>query len=392
MKICIINNLFCPFKRGGAESMVEIVAELSQKKNYSVCVISTKPYFRKKPLLDFPYPCYFLPSLYYHLNLFPKIFRLFYHLFNLFDFINAWRVKKIILKENCDIILTNNLSGLSYFIPIMIKNLDLKHIHILHDIQLLHPSGLMFLGKEKIINTKLAEAYQSICRFLFEPCKTVIAPSRWLIDLHENKNFFKNAEKKVVFNPVNNAAKKNFARKRESPFIFLFVGQLVAHKGVLFMIHAFREFKRRLGRKDIELHINGEGPDKRKIKDTILNDNDMKTLDYLGKDDTLSRMTNADCLIVPSLCYENSPMVVYEAASQGLPILASSIGGVSELVRFFSGTLFAPGDQKDLIIKMRRFVEETAALRQEISQSCLVKYRELEKVDYLKEIGLCLFE
>jgi glycosyltransferase involved in cell wall biosynthesis len=56
---------------------------------------------------------------------------------------------------------------------------------------------------------------------------------------------------------------------------------------------------------------------------------------------------------VPSLCYENSPTVIYEALQAGIPVLASDIGGVGELVQNGrNGYLFKPGSQEDFIEKL----------------------------------------
>ena len=40
-----------------------------------------------------------------------------------------------------------------------------------------------------------------------------------------------------------------------------------------------------------------------------------------------------DVVVVPSLCYENSPTVIYESLSIGLPVIAADIGGLAELIK-----------------------------------------------------------
>ncbi|MCK5590955.1 MAG: hypothetical protein KAI72_03265 [Candidatus Pacebacteria bacterium] len=45
MKICLINNLYKPYARGGAEQIVKNIADGLSKKNHLVFIIATKPYF-----------------------------------------------------------------------------------------------------------------------------------------------------------------------------------------------------------------------------------------------------------------------------------------------------------------------------------------------------------
>jgi len=52
-----------------------------------------------------------------------------------------------------------------------------------------------------------------------------------------------------------------------------------------------------------------------------------------------------DVLVVPSLCYENSPAVIYEILSMGIPVMAADIGGVAELIKEGkNGWIFPAGD------------------------------------------------
>ena len=73
----------------------------------------------------------------------------------------------------------------------LIKILKIKHVHILHDIQLIHPSGLMFYGQEEKIEKWSIKIYLKITRFLFSSPDYVISPSKWLLHMHDKNNFFK---------------------------------------------------------------------------------------------------------------------------------------------------------------------------------------------------------
>jgi glycosyltransferase involved in cell wall biosynthesis len=65
-------------------------------------------------------------------------------------------------------------------------------------------------------------------------------------------------------------------------------------------------------------------------------------------------MVRASFLVIPSLCYENFPMTLAEAFAHGLPVVASRVGALEELVEEGrTGLLFAPGDAADLAEKVR---------------------------------------
>jgi glycosyltransferase involved in cell wall biosynthesis len=63
---------------------------------------------------------------------------------------------------------------------------------------------------------------------------------------------------------------------------------------------------------------------------------------------------NALCTIVPSICYDNSPLAVFESMALGKPVIASRIGGIPELViDGRTGFLFEPGNFRELAEKIR---------------------------------------
>ncbi len=408
MKICLINNLYKPFNRGGAESVVELMAEGLNRAGHKVFIITTKPRFSKqtaesplrrscseasrrqkekrgltsslevKPHDSSKRKIYYLLGVYYHLNKIPKSLRIFWHLWDMFNVINYFKVKKIFKRELPDVVITHNLKGVGYSIPLAIKQFKIKHCHYLHDIQLIHPSGLMIYGQEEKINRWPAKIYQAICRRMFGSPEVVISPSRWLLNFHEQKGFFRTSKKVVLVNPTSpypllirrgspewrgEADKK--VRGGSEPFCFLFVGQIEQHKGILFLIHAFNQIKE----KNCELLIVGVGSLLDRARKLARENNEIKFLGWKNIDEMWQ---SADCLIVPSLCYENSPMTIIKAVTQGIPVIASDIGGIPELLASGAGILFRPADRKDLLAKMKWALNNKNGLRK-ISQGGINK-------------------
>ena len=66
--------------------------------------------------------------------------------------------------------------------------------------------------------------------------------------------------------------------------------------------------------------------------------------------DELSRI---DVLVVPSIWYENAPLVVYSALAAGVPVVATDLGGLSEtIVHGRNGLLFEPGNPAALAAEL----------------------------------------
>ncbi|OIO08076.1 hypothetical protein COX68_02935 [Candidatus Falkowbacteria bacterium CG_4_10_14_0_2_um_filter_41_15] len=347
MKIGILNSLYPPYHRGGAEIVASIMVSDLAKLGHEVFVISTCP---KESYQESN--VYYLKSKYYQLNQIPTPLRIFWHIHNLFDCRQKNRVKRIINKEKPGLIITHNLMGLGLQLPKLFKAKKIKHFHVIHDIQLLHPSGLMFYNREKIINSLLAKKYQMITSQLMSSPAVVICPSHWLLKLHEQKGFFPKSVKKTIPNPIKNNYQTN--NKERNRTEFLSVGLVSKHKGTDVLIKAFNKLPK------LNLTIVGDGDYLTEAKKMA-----NKNITFLGRLDNTEvqeLMLQTSALIVPSLCYENSPTIIYEAVASKLPVIGSNLAGVAELINHYGGLLFKPGSANDLVEKIEYFLDNYEAI------------------------------
>ena len=292
-----------------------------------------------------------LAAVYYHLASLPIFLRFIWQLGNLFNFASYFQIKKILAREKPDLVMTHNLLGIGFLTPLAIKQLKIRHFHFLHDVQLLHPSGLIIYGKEKIINDFPAKIYQAITRSFFGSPEKVISPSAWLLREHSSRNFFKSSEKIILPNPppeTKQGAENPAATEQNKKFRFLYVGQLENHKGVHFLAETFAG----LNSDSAELVIAGDGSQFAKIKKIGGTGKNIRMLGRISREEVLAIMSQADCLVVPSLCYENAPSVIIEAFTAGLPVIASRIGGIPELLNNQTDLMFTPGDAKELTARL----------------------------------------
>jgi glycosyltransferase involved in cell wall biosynthesis len=70
-------------------------------------------------------------------------------------------------------------------------------------------------------------------------------------------------------------------------------------------------------------------------------------------------LADTDLVAVPSLWYENSPVVIQEARAAGVPVVVSGLGALAEKVRHgVDGLHFPPGDADALRRALLRLIDE----------------------------------
>lgn len=121
----------------------------------------------------------------------------------------------------------------------------------------------------------------------------------------------------------------------------LYVGRLSPEKGIAPLL--------RLWKKDWPpLRVIGDGPDA-PVLDEAVRDGRAVALGSLGSEAINDEMRRAAVCIIPSRCYENFPMVIAEAYASALPVLASNIGALGELVQEDrTGAHFDPFDPESM--------------------------------------------
>lgn len=359
MKILMIASLYRPYARGGAEVAFQtLVDEL--KKNHDVVVVTVRPWrgFRS-----------FFPDIssedgvrvwrFFPLNLFsfvtilkrPLILRLFWHIIDAFNVHAYFAIRSILKHEHPDIVLTHNLKGVGLTIPRAIARSGIPHIHTVHDIQLMYPSGILIFGEERHLwNRMMSFISSEVTRMLFQSPSAVVFPSRFLLDLHARRHFFPRSQQKVLSNSYCMTFEDTPSPEPASSIITCaFIGQLEEHKGILLLLRAWSEWKR----DDVRLIVAGKGSRESSVCAAATRDSRIAYVGYC--DDIASLLARISFVVVPSLCYENAPLIILESCVQGVPVVGARIGGIPEYIEDgINGFLFSPGDRQSLINMLER--------------------------------------
>jgi glycosyltransferase involved in cell wall biosynthesis len=119
----------------------------------------------------------------------------------------------------------------------------------------------------------------------------------------------------------------------------LFVGRLTAENGIGTLAEALDLFP------GVCLDVIGTGADEARLSGHPC----MRVLGRVGRAEVQERMRTAAYLVLPSLSYEALPRPLVEAFANGLPVIASRIGRLAEIVEpGRNGLLFEPGSARDL--------------------------------------------
>ena len=123
----------------------------------------------------------------------------------------------------------------------------------------------------------------------------------------------------------------------ENDFVILYVGRIMEIKGVLELMRAVTE----LGDENVKLLIMGSAnsgkwafsPYERKVKKLAQQNKDqIKFTGYVDNGEVYQYASVADVQCVPSLVEEAAPLTVLEALAEGLPLIVTRSGGVTEYV------------------------------------------------------------
>ncbi len=189
---------------------------------------------------------------------------------------------------------------------------------------------------------RLTHAYErSVTRF--------ISPSRFVRDLMREAGW---TDTPIDIIPPGTAAVA--ARDGAGEEFVVFAGRLSPEKGVDVYLSAARAA-------GIKAVVAGDGPLSGPLRATYPEATFTGHLDTAALRDLLSR---ARASILPSVSLENTPLGVLESMASGVPVIASRVGGVPELVDDgVEGLLVPPGDPEALAAAMLSLMRDPGMAR-----------------------------
>lgn len=370
MRVVVANNIYPPFVAGGAELIVAYLCEGLARRGHDVTVVSTCG-----PEME-PYPAetrngvevirFFPPNLYWSFkrSRAPGIEKWLWHARDAWNRQAGRRFRAVLESVRPDVVHTHVVDGMSASIWAHAKSLGIPVIHTAHDYHLLCPRAFMLTAEWKLcLKPKLpCQVYRrwhlGTTRFI----DRFVSPSRFLLRMHEESGMSA-PQRDVVHNGIpqlEGTAGVRDARPPESRFRFLMLTRLTPEKGVGVALDAFARLPRDL---PVELMIAGRGPLEERACAAAAADARIRYLGYIEGAAKAAALSRAGYLLLPSLWYENAPVVIVEAAAYGLGLIGSDFGAIPEFVEpGRTGLLFPPGDPAALAAIVIRIAQGPQAL------------------------------
>jgi glycosyltransferase involved in cell wall biosynthesis/MoaA/NifB/PqqE/SkfB family radical SAM enzyme len=147
-------------------------------------------------------------------------------------------------------------------------------------------------------------------------------------------------------------------------FTFGYIGTLIPAKGVQMLIQAFKKINAP-ARLLIFGRFNGQSSDALKLlAATSINPIEFAG-EYVNQNLANDVFSKVDCIVVPSIWTENSPLVIHEAQACKIPVITANTGGMSEYVKHqVNGLLFehrnldALQEQMEFALKNRELIKQ----------------------------------
>jgi glycosyltransferase involved in cell wall biosynthesis len=199
---------------------------------------------------------------------------------------------------------------------------------------------------------------------MFNNVDVFVSPSQFLKDRYidwgiPDKPFFVIENGQVEMSTLKHCDQRSVSEKVSISFF----GQVNPYKGIDVLIEAILFLPKRV-RKEITVNIHGanlefqEGGYQKKVAQLL--EKAGKLVKFHGayeRNELPMLLSDVDWVVVPSIWWENSPMVIQEAFSAKVPLIVSDIGGMAEkVVPNVNGLYFRSGKAQALADKITQIV------------------------------------
>ncbi len=236
------------------------------------------------------------------------------------------------------------------------KNLSKKYRTIFTN----HYSEYIFLKRTKLTNY--------IQRFFLSHFDAIIASSKELLPEMKNCHQIYNGFDTSIFQEVSENEKARLKSKLniEDKITFLCARRWAPTKGIIHLAMALNLLGENVQKKIVVLFAGNESDDFHKYKFQVQSELDKSThvdiryFGNIGHDKLAELVSTSDIGLIPSLM-EGISLFSVELISCGVPVLASNVGGIPEIIQNNkNGWLVPPGNPMKIADEITKLVSELA--------------------------------
>ncbi|WP_214710810.1 glycosyltransferase [Exiguobacterium sp. s55] len=268
-----------------------------------------------------------------------------------FDFKSIIQLRNIIKEENPNIIHTH-LYILPYVIIASLFQKNITKVHTIHN----------------LADKEVSSSQRKINKIIYKMFKVIpVAISPKIKKSITNVYKFKDEFVPMVFNGVDIKKFQHIKKEKDIKEVvqLLHIGRFSDQKNHKGLIEAF--YKSNPIENKIILNLIGEGSLKREIIQMVNDLNLNNHVNFLGlKSDVKKYLHSADIFILPSK-WEGMPITLIEAMASGLPIIATDVGGVADMIEDNKSGLLVDLQTENIASKIL-FLVRNKSLRKELGE------------------------
>ena len=353
MRILHVSSVYPPHVVGGAEKVVEMLAEAQAARGHQVGAAyltrARQPAGDRHGVTVLPQPS---RNLLWMEDVFasPRPLRTANKLGQMIDWRAAADFGRAIAAFRPDVVHTHSMVELPPMIWSAIADSGARSVHTLHDYDLVCSRASLFR------HGRTCETLHASCRVTAawkgryaSRIDAVAAVSRPVLDEHRRHGLFRDMgdRARVIWNAVDVPPERP-RPGRTGDLVFGFLGRLVPEKGIEPLLAACRL----LPRDGWQLRVAGRAQEGdagyRALAEGM-------PVEFLGFADPHAFLDSIDVLVVPSIWREPFGLTVVEAFARGVPVIGSRIGAIGDLVGAVGEDwLVPPGDAAALAVRMER--------------------------------------
>ena len=194
----------------------------------------------------------------------------------------------------------------------------------------------------------------------FNQLTRIVAPNRFMRDLLVRHGVLPQRIVQSAFGVDVTGIETRMSRSPpRQPFRIGFIGTLAHHKGCHVLIEGFKSLPP--GRALLKIYGSpAHFPDYAgELKRCAGDDPAIEFCGVFPNSSIAQILADLDVLVVPSLWYENTPLVLHSAQASRCPVLASNFPGITDVIEDgVNGLLFEPGNAKDMARQLLRLISE----------------------------------
>ncbi len=167
------------------------------------------------------------------------------------------------------------------------------------------------------------------------------------------------------FRPVSVERRLDLRARRGLPpdaFVVVYAGRLIAHKGAQVLLSAFEQVWSRFPAAVLLLAGSGPTPDALPCG--------ARHVGLLTRDETALLVQLADVVAVPTTEFDGFPLIVAEALACGVPVVASSVGGIPEQLTGWLAEWLVPPSRPELLAERIGSLADWRSREPELADRC----------------------